>query len=177
MKTNPNLPGQLLRIAVPGFDTDGYNYQFFLDEEKNKNESDVMIDIGHFSVVLDPESAQKLEGATIDWVETMQGSGFRVENPNKPKRNLSDPNAQKIQELLDNEINPGVASHGGFIELIDVKGPRAFIKMHGGCHGCGMSKVTLKQGVETRIKDALPEILEVVDVTDHTSGENPYYNS
>ena len=165
----------VLRILIAGRNLDDYNYQFGLDEEKNKGPEDVTIDLGGFAAIVDPDTAEKMEGSTVDWVENLQGSGFQVENPKRPKRNLDDPKAKKVQELLDNEINPGVASHGGFVELINVEDDRVYLKMGGGCQGCGMVDATLKQGIEVRIKEQIPEIKEVIDITDHASGSNPYY--
>lgn len=83
---------------------------------------------------------------------------------------------KKVQAILDGEINPAVAAHGGWVELIDVKANELFIRMGGGCQGCGMADVTLKQGVEKAIRDAIPEIGAIMDTTDHASGRNPYYS-
>jgi Fe-S cluster biogenesis protein NfuA len=82
---------------------------------------------------------------------------------------------ETVQDVLETQINPAVASHGGEISLIDVKGTTVYVKLGGGCQGCGMASMTLKQGVERALRDALPELDEVLDVTDHASGENPYY--
>lgn len=82
----------------------------------------------------------------------------------------------KVQELLDSAINPAVAGHGGYIELLDVKESTAYIRMAGGCQGCGMADVTLKAGIERMIFEEIPEITQVLDVTDHASGSNPYYS-
>lgn len=82
---------------------------------------------------------------------------------------------KKVQEVLDGEINPAVAAHGGWVELIDVQKNEVFIKMGGGCQGCGMADVTLKQGVEKSIRQAVPEIGAIMDTTDHATGRNPYY--
>ena len=92
-----------------------------------------------------------------------------------PKPGLDTPEGQAIQELLESRINPSVASHGGHISLVDVAGARAYIRMEGGCQGCGMANATLKQGVEVEIKKVVPTIREVLDVTDHAGGTNPYY--
>lgn len=176
MKAN-SKEGQYLRITVPNWGTHGFNYQFFLDEEKNKKDDDTVIEGDEFITVVDAQSAKNLKGATVDWAEHVTGSGFKVDNPNKPQTNLDSPVAQRVQELLDNEINPGVASHGGFIELLGVEGSKALLRMSGGCQGCGMASATLREGVEARIKQMVPEITEVVDTTDHTAGQNPYYSS
>lgn len=82
---------------------------------------------------------------------------------------------KKVQGVLDGEINPAVAAHGGWVELIDVKNNEVFIRMGGGCQGCGMADVTLKQGVEKSIRQAVPQIGAIMDTTDHASGRNPYY--
>jgi Fe-S cluster biogenesis protein NfuA len=83
----------------------------------------------------------------------------------------------QIQHVLDTQINPGVAGHGGKIELIDVRGTSVFLKMSGGCQGCGAAQMTLKQGVEKALRAQLPQITDVVDVTDHSSGQNPFYSA
>jgi Fe/S biogenesis protein NfuA len=83
----------------------------------------------------------------------------------------------KVQDLIDTMINPAVAGHGGFVELIDVQDDRVYLQMGGGCQGCGMSDVTLKAGIERLIKEEIPEVAEVVDTTDHSAGNNPYYTA
>jgi len=81
----------------------------------------------------------------------------------------------KVQELIDNMINPAVAGHGGYVELIDVQDKRVYLQMGGGCQGCGAADITLKSGIERLLKEEIPEIEEVLDTTDHASGANPYY--
>ncbi|HVC23936.1 MAG TPA: NifU family protein [Candidatus Dormibacteraeota bacterium] len=87
----------------------------------------------------------------------------------------ADPLAQAVQQLLDSEINPAVAGHGGYISLLDVADGVAYVQMGGGCQGCGLAEVTLSQGVRSAITERFPDIVEVVDTTDHASGTNPYY--
>jgi Fe-S cluster biogenesis protein NfuA len=82
---------------------------------------------------------------------------------------------KKVQAVFDKEINPAIAMHGGFVELIDVKGNEVFIRMGGGCQGCGMADVTLKQGIEKSIRQMVPEVGAIMDTTDHAAGRNPYY--
>lgn len=82
----------------------------------------------------------------------------------------------KVQRVLDREINPSVAGHGGQVSLIDVKGASVYVKMGGGCQGCGMASVTLKQGVEKAIRQHVPEVAQVLDTTEHAAGQNPYYS-
>jgi Fe/S biogenesis protein NfuA len=83
----------------------------------------------------------------------------------------------RVQELIDTMINPAVAGHGGYVELIDVQDSRVYLQMGGGCQGCGAADVTLKSGIERLIKEELPEVSEVLDTTDHSSGTNPYYTA
>ena len=81
----------------------------------------------------------------------------------------------KVQELIDSTINPAVAGHGGFVQLIDVKDNKVYLQMGGGCQGCGAADITLKAGIERLIKEEIPEVAEVLDTTDHAAGRNPYY--
>jgi Fe/S biogenesis protein NfuA len=88
---------------------------------------------------------------------------------------MSDDLKTRVQELIDSMINPAVAGHGGFVELVDVQDSRVYLQMGGGCQGCGAADVTLKQGIERLIKEEIPEVAEVLDATDHSQGTNPYY--
>jgi Fe/S biogenesis protein NfuA len=81
----------------------------------------------------------------------------------------------RIQEMIDYQINPAVAGHGGFIEFLDYKEGVVYLRMGGGCQGCGMANVTLKQGIERMLREEIPEIQQIVDTTDHAGGSNPYY--
>jgi Fe/S biogenesis protein NfuA len=81
----------------------------------------------------------------------------------------------RVQEVIDTMINPAVAGHGGYVELIDVQDNRVYLAMGGGCQGCGAADITLKAGIERLLKEEIPEIQEVLDTTDHASGTNPYY--
>ena len=81
----------------------------------------------------------------------------------------------KVQDLIDTMINPAVAGHGGFVELVDVQDNRVYLTMGGGCQGCAVSAMTLRDGIARSIREAIPEVTDVIDTTDHASGENPYY--
>jgi Fe-S cluster biogenesis protein NfuA len=93
-----------------------------------------------------------------------------------PKPGLDTDEGRAILAVLDERINPSIASHGGHISLIDVKNNNVYVRLEGGCQGCGMADVTLKQGVEVEIKSVAPHIIAVLDVTDHAGGDNPYYS-
>jgi Fe/S biogenesis protein NfuA len=164
--------GLALRIAVRGRGPGGFQYElkFFGDDEKQAE--DTVFEAGGVQVVVDPESEGNLKGSTIDFIDGMHESGFKIDNPNPL---WDDPKAQSVQEVIDSQINPGVASHGGHVSLLDVKDEIAYIALGGGCQGCGMADVTLKHGIEAAIKEAVPEIRQIIDTTDHASGNNPYY--
>lgn len=170
----------VVRVAVESPSPLDPRYSIALVDPAEVSGDDLIVDAGGFEVAVDPESAKHLEGAHVEWVETLNETGFRVENPNlRPigSQPLDGPLAERVQTVIDQEINPAVASHGGEITLVEVREDVAYIEMSGGCQGCGMARVTLKQGVERMLGEAVPEIREIVDVTDHSAGTNPYYES
>jgi Fe-S cluster biogenesis protein NfuA len=81
----------------------------------------------------------------------------------------------RVQDFLDTRVNPAIAAHGGTIDLLDVRGTDIYIHMGGGCQGCSQSTATLRQGVEQQLREAIPELGQIYDTTDHAAGENPYY--
>jgi Fe-S cluster biogenesis protein NfuA len=117
-----------------------------------------------------------------DWRQIGKRIGAAIRNFLNPPPEISEDQLlsasvlrQKVQEILDDQINPGVASHGGFVELLDVQDDNIFIRMGGGCQGCGAADVTLKMGIERLIRDHVPQVREIFDTTDHASGQNPFY--
>lgn len=162
-----------LRIGIEGRSATAFQYSLGLATETE--EDDIVIEIGTFKVLVDAKSAADLKGAVIDYVEDLNSSGFKIENPNIPT--WDNPKAQKIQELIDERINPAVAAHGGQIDLLNVEDETIYIHMGGGCQGCGMANVTLKHGIEAMVQEVFPEIKQVIDTTDHASGTNPYYSA
>jgi Fe/S biogenesis protein NfuA len=167
-----NAKGMALRLAIIGRGPMGFRYSLGFVPSTEKKPEDVVSDLGEIKVFIDPESAPNLEGAIMDYLEDNFQQGFRIDNPNPLWR---DPLAQAVQEVIDTQINPGIAMHRGFVTLLDVKDGVAYITFGGGCQGCGMVDVTLKQGVEVMIREAIPEIDQVLDTTDHAGGNNPYY--
>jgi Fe/S biogenesis protein NfuA len=139
------------------------------------NDQDTVFDAGEFKICMDPASAKFLEGAKVDFLDEIAGAGFKIDAPNAFPPKPSGPVAEKIQKVIDERINPSLASHGGRVSLEGLKDDIAFLRFGGGCHGCGMVNTTLKDGVEVMIKEEVPEITTVQDVTDHSSGDNPYY--
>ncbi len=152
-------------------------YDFALVDEEPAN-GDRVVDFEGFQILLDESSAERMEGATVDWVEGEHGSGFSVANPNAKTLGENEPAgelADRVREILDTRVNPAVAAHGGRISLVDVDGSDIYLELGGGCQGCGMARVTLRQGVEQMLREAIPDLGQVLDATDHAAGTNPYY--
>ncbi|HXV35634.1 MAG TPA: iron-sulfur cluster assembly accessory protein [Myxococcota bacterium] len=151
-----------------------FRYELKLVDASSRRDDDEVVQLEGIDLYLDGESAPRLAGATLDYVDDISGSGLKFDNPNKTAL-ACDPLAARVQQVLDDRINPGLAAHGGMVTLVDVEGARVVLRFGGGCQGCGMADVTLKQGVSAQLKQQIPEIAEVVDATDHAAGENPYY--
>jgi Fe/S biogenesis protein NfuA len=136
---------------------------------------------GELTIMIPFDSVDALRGATLDLPSTEGQPGLVLRNPNKPdplagiSLELTGDVAERITQLLDQQVNPALAAHGGFAELKGVDGAKAFVLMGGGCQGCAVSAMTLRDGIERAIKENVPEITEVVDATDHAAGENPFY--
>ncbi|MSS73548.1 MAG: iron-sulfur cluster assembly accessory protein [Candidatus Latescibacteria bacterium] len=175
LKENTGKSIRGLRIRAEARSPLKVNYQMAFILDGQDEPGDTVVNFEGVDVFIDPNSLPHAEDATIDYVDGLTGSGFKIDAPRKLPPSLSGPVAQRIQAVIDEKINPGVASHGGLVSLIDIKDNIAYIQLGGGCQGCGMADVTLKQGIEVMIKEAAPEIQEVLDVTDHASGRNPYY--
>jgi Fe/S biogenesis protein NfuA len=163
--------GFAVRLAIRGRSADSFLYDFRSVEETASLPDDTVMDMGTFKVLVDPISATFLEGATVDF-STADGGGFKIDNPNPV---WTDPIAQAVARVIADRINPGIALHGGYIMLVDVQDGIAYVLMSGGCQGCGMARMTLQEGVSWIIREAVPEIKEVVDLTEHAAGTNPYY--
>jgi Fe/S biogenesis protein NfuA len=138
------------------------------------------------AIVIPERDFDKVRGATIDWLDDPFGAhGLRVDNPNTPSpaigapppADLSGDVPQRVIQVLDQQVNPTIAAHGGRAELVAVEQGTAYLRLGGGCQGCAMATVTLSQGIETAIIQAVPESTSVVDVTDHQTGTNPYFEA
>ncbi len=162
----------LLRVEIVGRGPNGFQYDLQFVSSDDRKDDDVELELEEMRVLVAARSVQYLEGATIDYKETLMGGGFSFDNPNPL---WVDELSKAVAEIIASEVNPVVASHGGHVDLIGVDSGKAIIAFGGGCQGCGMVDVTLKQGVEVMIKDSVPGISEVVDATDHTAGTNPFY--
>ena len=131
-------------------------------------------------VIIPAKDIEQLKGATLDFTDSQ---GLVIRNPNKPLvpsiEGLvrDDALSAEIEAIISAEVNPALAAHGGFVTFVghDESGT-AFLTMGGGCHGCSMSRMTMLDGVQTMIVEQIEGIDQVKDMTDHTSGENPYYH-
>lgn len=136
---------------------------------------DHILRVNDFDVYVDNDTLVFLEGTQVDFDDDTE-VGFTIHNEEWEVKPIAGGDQKEIvQRILTEEINPMVAGHGGFIDLIDIKDNRVYLEFGGGCKGCGMIDVTLKQGVEVVIRENLPDIVEILDVTDHANGTNPYY--
>jgi len=174
---NENRQGHGMRVtAQRGMSPFAVDYGIAFVEPGHEDADDEVIDAGEFKVYIDSQSVPLAEGATVDYVSGLNESGFKITNAKTAAApNPTGPVAEKIQQIIDSKVNPGVATHGGHVSLVDVKEDIAYLRFGGGCQGCGMVDVTLKQGVEVMLKEAVPELKGVMDVTDHADGQNPYY--
>ena len=173
--------GLALRVAVTGISGPEYTYDLTFEPVADAEETDVVYDQGGLAVLVPADSIDALAGATLDLPGADGAGGLVLRNPNRPdplagvELDLQGTTAEKVQQLLEQQINPGLAAHGGYAELKGVDGDKVYVTMGGGCQGCAVSAMTLREGIAASITSAIPEIAEVVDVTDHGAGENPYY--
>lgn len=174
--------GLALRVAVTGIRGPEYTYDLTFEPVAEATDTDNVYAQGELPVLIPADSMDQLQGATLDMPGTDGAGGLVLRNPNRPdplagvELDLSGSTAEKVQQLLEQQINPGLASHGGFAELKGVDGDKVYVLMGGGCQGCAVSAMTLREGIAASITSAIPEVTEVIDVTDHDAGENPYYS-
>ena len=172
-KASEGQDNAALRVAARE-DGAKFRYELKLVDTDSKGADDSVVHLDGIDLYLDRESSPRLQGATLDYVEDVSGSGLKFDNPNQTTL-AGHPLAGRVQEILDDRVNPTLAAHGGVVSLVDIQATRVVLSFGGGCQGCGMADVTMKEGVSAQLKQQIPEITEVVDATDHASGDNPYY--
>lgn len=194
VRANEPEPEKLaLWLEIAGVANGKYKYDMYFQPIDYAGPTDVVQRHDDLSVVVPAFSIDKVRGATLDVAGDPVEGGLVLDNPNspspavgaagaagaagRPPADLSGDVAQRVLQVLDSQINPSIAAHGGRAELVAVEENTAYLRLSGGCQGCGMASVTLSQGIEVVIKEQIPEITRVVDVTDHASGENPYFES
>jgi Fe/S biogenesis protein NfuA len=179
MRAAEDEPSDLaLRVEVTGTSGSEYVYDLSFAPLDHAEDADVVYELDGLPVMVPADSVRRLVGSVLD----LPGDGLVLRNPNRPSPfgpaaplALDGDVAERIQQLLDEQINPSLAGHGGYATLVSVEGDAAHLLMGGGCQGCGLAQATLTAGIEAAVVEAIPEIRRVVDVTDHASGANPFY--
>jgi len=172
-----------LALRISGAGPNGYVYETAFLRPEDVTPADHIERHNGLPVAIAEGSVDDLRGAVLDLSTSGPSAGLVIRNPNTPSPGLgfgdeielTGTTEEKVRQLLAEQINPAIASHGGIANLVAVDGSRAMLELGGGCQGCGLAAVTLQQGIETAILAAVPEITEVVDVTDHALGANPYF--
>ncbi|MEN8041604.1 MAG: NifU family protein [Actinomycetota bacterium] len=185
LRDGEGIPDLHLGLRITGVGQQGFIYETAFLRSEDIGSSDIIEDHGGLPVAISLDSVENLRGAVLDLSGDGTGPGLVMRNPNVPTPTLGGAELgdleltgspeEKVRTLLDERINPAIASHGGVANLIRVEGEVAQLELGGGCQGCGLAAVTLRDGIERAILDAIPEITEVVDVTDHSMGANPFY--
>jgi Fe/S biogenesis protein NfuA len=202
---DPQPERLVLWLEVTGVVHGEYTYSMYFELREAVSPSDTALGDEELTIAIPPGSVEQLRGASVDWVVDFDQAGWAITNPNRPKptigsalpimpvgpsspavgsrppadleADLSGAVAQRIMMVLDRQINPSIAAHGGHAELVAVEDNTAYLRLSGGCQGCSMATVTLGQGIEVAIKELVPEITRVLDVTDHASGTSPYFEA
>jgi Fe/S biogenesis protein NfuA len=181
-----------LWIEVTGTKGPGYSYDLYFSDLAYAPEGAAIGSDGGVTIVVPKSSVDRLRGSRLEFA-TDGGGGLVLVNPNIPTPEemnpgvpadilalgVEGPTALFAIDVLEKNINPSIASHGGRADLVamDEEKKVAYIKMSGGCQGCSMSRMTLSQGIETTLREAIPALTGVIDVTDHASGVNPFYTN
>ena len=184
------LDGESLALCVEVSPTSGstYAYNMYFQPIIEIGPNDWSHEDGGLTLVVPASSVPKIRGAKLD-VPSTGSVGMVISNPNLPPRSapaasptmagpppdLSGDVAQRVIQVLEHQINPSIAAHGGRADLVAVEADTAYLRLSGGCAGCGMAAVTLNEGIVVALRESVPEIAQVVDVTDHAAGTNPYY--
>lgn len=172
-----------LALRIAGVGANGFVYETAFLRPEDVVPADHVERHDGLPVAIAETSVDDLRGAVLDLSSSGPTAGLVIRNPNSPSPGLglgddielTGTPEEKVRQLLDEQINPAIAAHGGIANLVGVEGSRAMLELGGGCQGCGLAAVTLQQGIEKAILAAVPEITEVVDVTDHSLGVNPYF--
>lgn len=171
-----------LRIEITGAKGVEYTYDLSFEEISAAAPDDHHYTVGDLALLVPAATVDRLRGAELDLPRNASQGGLVIRNPNRPDPlagidlDLTGDLPDKVTQLLDQSVNPALASHGGFATLVGVDDDNnVYVTMGGGCQGCAASAATLREGIQRSIKDAIPEVGEVIDATDHSAGENPFY--
>jgi Fe/S biogenesis protein NfuA len=191
LDAEPESASLALWLEVRGVQDGAFVYDLFFQGTSDAAEEDEVHADGDVQIVVPSGSVDRLRGARLEWSEEGDG-GLVLVNPNTPTleeaspgvppeilaAGITGPLALRVSSVLEQSVNPSIASHGGRADLLalDTEQGIAYLRLSGGCQGCAMSQMTLKQGIETTLLEEVPELTRVIDVTDHGGGENPFYS-
>jgi Fe/S biogenesis protein NfuA len=180
-------PELALWVEVVGANATEFVYDLYFQGVEHADPDDLVLPLEELTVVVPDGSRDLLAGATLDVNRDLLNPGLVLDNPNRPPTGAVSPSMasdlgeltgtveERIRTVLDRQINPAVAGHGGRAELVGVTDAGVVsLRLSGGCQGCGQAAATLRNGIEVALREHIPEITEIVDVTDHAAGENPY---
>jgi Fe/S biogenesis protein NfuA len=169
-----------LRLEIASAPGEDFRYDLSFDEYLSAAFTDEVRTIGGLKVIVPQRDLEQIQGSTLDHTDTQ---GLVIRNPNRPAAPVvegltnDDALSAQIEAMVSGEVNPALAAHGGFVTYVGHDGEgTAFLTMGGGCHGCSMSRLTMLDGVQTMLVEAIDGIERVKDLTDHSTGENPYYS-
>jgi Fe/S biogenesis protein NfuA len=187
----PDPASLALWLEVRGVQEGSFVYDLYFQAASDADEGDQVRADGDVQVIVPAGSVDRLRGARLEWSEDAAG-GLVLVNPNTPtpeevspgvppeilSLGITGPLALRVINVLEDAVNPSIASHGGRADLValDESEGVAYLRLSGGCQGCAMSQMTLRQGIETTLLEEVSELTKVLDVTDHGSGENPFYS-
>ncbi len=174
--------GLALRVEITGAKGVEYTYDLSFEELSAAAADDHRYQVGDLELLIPAASVERLRGAELDLPRNAGQGGLVIRNPNRPdplagiELDLTGDIADKVTQLLEQSVNPALDSHGGFATLVGIDDDNnVYVTMGGGCQGCAASAATLREGIQRSIKEAIPEVAEVIDATDHSAGENPFY--
>jgi Fe/S biogenesis protein NfuA len=187
----PDPSSLALWLEVRGVQGGSFVYDLYFQALSDADDGDARVAQEELEIVIPEQSVDRLRGARLEWSEE-NGGGLVLVNPNSPApeevapnvppeilaKGITGPLALRVMAVLEQSVNPAIASHGGRADLVALNDEdgTAYLRLSGGCQGCAMSQMTLRQGIETTLLEEVPELTKILDVTDHGSGENPFYS-
>jgi Fe/S biogenesis protein NfuA len=187
----PDPSSLALWLEVRGVQGGSFVYDLYFQALSDADDGYARVAQEELEIVIPEQSVDRLRGARLEWSEE-NGGGLVLVNPNSPApeevapnvppeilaKGITGPLALRVMAVLEQSVNPAIASHGGRADLVALNDEdgTAYLRLSGGCQGCAMSQMTLRQGIETTLHEEVPELTKILDVTDHGSGENPFYS-
>jgi Fe/S biogenesis protein NfuA len=166
-----------VRIEILGSEGSDFTYDLSFQVITKSDITDLVRNHEGLRVIIPAVDSPNLTGATLDY----EPDGLVLRNPNRPRAidvgtlTVEGDLAERVRAVVDAEVNPALDAHGGFVTFVGHDEGRVYLTMGGGCHGCSMSRMTMLQGVQTMLKEQVPGVEQVIDITDHATGTNPFY--